>query len=92
MYYCATTAADFERHCVGAAFSQNILGPYIPQEDALICPMSQGGAIDASGFDDNGQRYIVYKIVRACIVLPHRISPLTCSTGRQRDWPWWSLW
>jgi len=28
----------------------------------LICPLSQGGAIDSSGFNDNGTRYIVYKI------------------------------
>lgn len=28
----------------------------------MICPLSQGGAIDASGYDDNGQRYVVYKV------------------------------
>lgn len=28
----------------------------------LICPLSEGGAIDSSGFNDDGTRYIVYKI------------------------------
>jgi len=51
-------------HCVGAATSSKILGPYTPQTIPLVCPVSLGGAIDASGFEDNGQRYIVYKIVR----------------------------
>lgn len=39
------------------------MGPYIPQETPLFCPLSEGGAIDASGYNDDGQRYVVYKVV-----------------------------
>ena len=63
MYYSATTNADTSKHCVGVAVSKTVTGPYTPVgSTALICPLSQGGAIDASGFSDNGNRYIVYKI------------------------------
>ena len=63
MYYSATTASDTAKHCVGAATSKTVTGPYTPVgSTALICPLSQGGAIDASGYNDNGSRYIVYKI------------------------------
>jgi beta-xylosidase len=65
MYYSATTAArpDGSKHCVGAATSPTILGPYTGLADALFCPLSKGGAIDASGFKDrDGKRYVVYKV------------------------------
>ncbi|KAI4847859.1 Arabinanase/levansucrase/invertase [Aureobasidium sp. EXF-8846] len=65
MYYSATTAArpDGSKHCVGAATSPTILGPYTGLVDALFCPLSKGGAIDASGFKDrDGKRYVVYKV------------------------------
>lgn len=65
MYYSATAAArpDGSKHCVGAATSPTILGPYTGLADALFCPLSKGGAIDASGFKDrNGKRYVVYKV------------------------------
>ena len=63
MYYSASTIFQNSRHCVGAAFSDDILGPYAPQNSPLFCPISQGGAIDAAGYNDKGQRYIVYKVV-----------------------------
>ncbi|KAH0373132.1 glycoside hydrolase family 43 protein, partial [Aureobasidium melanogenum] len=65
MYFSATTAAspDGSKHCVGAATSPTIMGPYTSLADALFCPLSRGGAIDASGFKDrNGKRYVVYKV------------------------------
>lgn len=63
MYYSASTVQDTSKHCVGAAVSKSPLGPYTPTSDQpLVCPLSQGGAIDASGFNDNGQRYIMYKV------------------------------
>jgi len=63
MYYSATTTADTAKHCVGAARASNVQGPYVPVGDAaLICPLSQGGAIDATGYKDGNQRYVVYKI------------------------------
>jgi len=52
MYYSATTTQDYSKHCVGAATSRTILGPYTPQTSALFCPLSIGGAIDAAGFKD----------------------------------------
>ena len=56
MYYSAGAASDPTKHCVGAAKASSVLGPYEPiGSDALFCPISQGGAIDASGFNDNGQ-------------------------------------
>lgn len=65
MYFAATTVADATgaTHCVGAATAPNVWGPYLGQPDSLICPLSEGGAIDASGFQDvTGDRYIVYKV------------------------------
>ncbi|KAK4540973.1 hypothetical protein LTR36_008481 [Oleoguttula mirabilis] len=63
MYYSASTTSDTSKHCVGAATASTVTGPYTAVgSSALICPLSQGGAIDAAGYDDNGERYIVYKV------------------------------
>lgn len=62
LYYTDSLANDPEKHCIGAAISNNITGPYVPHSRPLICP--HGGAIDPAGFFDRstGKRYIVYKI------------------------------
>lgn len=65
LYFAATTTADStgSTHCIGYATATTILGPYTPASTSLICPLSAGGAIDPAGFRDNdGQRYIVYKV------------------------------
>ncbi|KAK0776769.1 hypothetical protein LTR59_014100 [Friedmanniomyces endolithicus] len=63
MYYSALAAPSPTHHCIGAATASSVLGPYTPVgPEAMICPLDQGGAIDASGFIDNGQRYVVYKV------------------------------
>ena len=63
MYYSATTTTDTSKHCVGAATASKVTGPYTPVgSSALICPLAQGGAIDAAGYYDNGNRYITYKV------------------------------
>lgn len=66
MYYSATTntAGNGAFHCVGAARSSSIEGPYNSVSDEpLICPTDKGGAIDASAFRDiDGKRYITYKV------------------------------
>ncbi|CAK3836146.1 glycoside hydrolase family 43 [Lecanosticta acicola] len=62
MYYSATTTSDNTKHCVAAATSSTVQGPYTPQSGTLFCPLAKGGAIDPAGFNDNGQRYIVYKV------------------------------
>lgn len=62
MYYSAATSADNTKHCVGAATSSTITGPYTPEENVLACPLDQGGAIDADGFSEGGTRFVVYKL------------------------------
>lgn len=62
LYYTDGLIEDPEKHCIGAAISDNITGPYVPHSRPLICP--HGGAIDPAGFFDRstGKRYITYKI------------------------------
>lgn len=53
----ATTLVDSGKHCVGAATSRSVTGPYVATSDEpLFCPLSQGGAIDAAGFKDWSDR------------------------------------
>jgi beta-xylosidase len=63
MYFSANVAANPGKHCVGAAKSSTIEGPYDSISDTpLACPIEYGGAIDASGFQDvDGSRYVLYK-------------------------------
>jgi beta-xylosidase len=62
MYFSASTSEDASKHCVGAATSSSITGPYTPVDSAVACPLDQGGAIDADGFEDGGTYYVVYKV------------------------------
>lgn len=63
MYYSTTAREDDHKHCLGAATSDSITGPYKPSSDSLACPLDKGGAIDAAGFkDSDGTFYVVYKI------------------------------
>ncbi|KAJ7146423.1 glycosyl hydrolase [Mycena epipterygia] len=63
LYYSATAAANTAAHCVGAATSTNIRGPYTPIDATIACPISQGGAIDPAGHHHpDGSLYVVYKI------------------------------
>ena len=63
MYYTAQLANSKEQHCIGAATSKNVEGPYTPSPNPIICPLDQGGAIDPEGFkDSDGTRYLIYKI------------------------------
>lgn len=63
LYYTAEDAQYTAQHCVGTATSNTILGPYTPNNAPLACPLSQGGAIDPSGFtDSDGTHYVVYKV------------------------------
>lgn len=57
MYFSALTSQDTKKHCIGVAASKSIKGPYTPKDKPLACPLDQGGAIDAAGFqDDDGTR------------------------------------
>lgn len=50
------------RQCVGAALSSSPDGPFRPVGDRpLVCPDAQGGAIDAAGYTEGGQRYLLWK-------------------------------
>lgn len=64
MYYADATKIDPATHCVGAAISDDVSGPYQPLLNPLICPIRAGGAIDPAGFLDRStqRRYIVYKV------------------------------
>ncbi|MCJ1286442.1 hypothetical protein MMC26_005787 [Xylographa opegraphella] len=63
LYYAATSAANTSSHCIGAATSDSVTGPYTPVADAIACPISRGGAIDPAGFADyDGSQYVLYKI------------------------------
>lgn len=59
MYFSATSSEDSTKHCIGAATSSSITGPYTPEANSLACPLSQGGAIDADGYNDDGTYYIL---------------------------------
>lgn len=62
LYYTDSLKTDPETHCIGAAISDSVTGPYVPYLNPMICP--DGGAIDPAGFYDRstGKRYIIYKI------------------------------
>ena len=64
MYYAAPSLQDDTKHCIGAATSTSMLGPFQPADEPLACPLEAGGAIDPAAFvdpnDDN--LYVVYKV------------------------------
>ncbi|KAL4791084.1 glycosyl hydrolase [Aspergillus venezuelensis] len=63
MYFSGLSSQDNSKHCLGTATSGSIEGPYTITDAAFTCPLDQGGAIDASGFqDDDGTLYVLYKI------------------------------
>ncbi|MCJ1309370.1 hypothetical protein MMC25_003029 [Agyrium rufum] len=63
MYYSARTKNITRMHCIGAASSKTIAGPYKPLPTPIACPVSQGGAIDPEGFQDvDGKQYVLYKV------------------------------
>ncbi|EKG17371.1 hypothetical protein MPH_05439 [Macrophomina phaseolina MS6] len=52
LYFSATTTEDATKHCIGAATSDAVVGPYTPVKGTMACPLDKGGAIDSSGFKD----------------------------------------
>ncbi|KAL8879439.1 MAG: hypothetical protein Q9192_008236, partial [Flavoplaca navasiana] len=63
LYFSGTSETDPSKHCIGAATSHTILGPYYPSPDPLIYDLAAGGAIDASPFLDpkSGTLYLIWK-------------------------------
>lgn len=51
------------RQCIGAAVSATPAGPFDPVgAEPMICPLEQGGAIDAAAFlDSDGRFYLLWK-------------------------------
>ncbi len=63
LYFSATSGKDNNKHCIGAATSQSVSGPFVPSDNELACPLRDGGAIDPAGFvDADGKVYVVYKV------------------------------
>lgn len=63
MYYSAGAASSPAQHCVGAAISKNVTGPYVAESSVLACPINYGGSIDPTSFKDtDGTHYVVYKV------------------------------
>ncbi|MFP3466706.1 glycoside hydrolase family 43 protein [Leifsonia sp. SIMBA_070] len=62
LYFTASDAAS-KYQCIGVAFADKPEGPFTSTaEKPLVCPVDQGGAIDASvTADADGQRYLVWK-------------------------------
>ena len=63
MYYSALSATHTRLHCVGAATSPTIMGPYTPHDEPMICGFDKGGAIDPHYFHDpaTNTSYLIYK-------------------------------
>jgi beta-xylosidase len=61
--YFTTTHADSGRQCIGVGLGKGPEGPFrSPAPKPLICPLDQGGAIDAGSFlDDDGKRWLLWK-------------------------------
>ncbi|UQX04574.1 glycoside hydrolase family 43 protein [Streptomyces sp. RerS4] len=73
MHYTARDRAG-GRQCVGVALSATPDGPFKPTGDGpLVCPVEQGGAIDAASFTEGGRRYLLWKNDGNCCELPTRI-------------------
>ncbi|RMZ90970.1 hypothetical protein DV736_g1813, partial [Chaetothyriales sp. CBS 134916] len=64
MYFAAITKGAPRQHCIGAATSKNITGPYTPMDEPLVCDLALGGNIDPNLFHDpiNDWYYLVYKV------------------------------
>ncbi|ETI19688.1 hypothetical protein G647_08701 [Cladophialophora carrionii CBS 160.54] len=64
MYFAAVGRAHPQKHCIGAATSPDVQGPYTPIEDPIVCELARGGNIDPNLFVDpvNNESYLVYKV------------------------------
>ncbi|WP_374776109.1 family 43 glycosylhydrolase [Streptomyces sp. NBC_01310] len=61
MHYTARDRAS-GRQCIGVALSSSPNGPFRPSgEGPLVCPVAEGGAIDAASHTEDGRRYLLWK-------------------------------
>lgn len=71
MYVTAEDTAS-GRQCIGVAASPSVDEAFAPASDTpIVCPVDEGGAIDASTFDAaDGTRYLLWKTDGNCCGLP----------------------
>lgn len=85
MYFSAEHAAS-GKQCIGSATSASVTGPYVAVEtEPMICPLDEGGAIDAASFvDDDGSRYLLWKNDGNCCDLDTwiQIAPVSADGAR----------
>jgi hypothetical protein len=82
MYY-TTELVSAGRQCVSVATSSNPGGPFVDTSSApFVCPLSLGGAIDASMVVVNGSPYLIYKSDGNCC----RITTTIWSQPLSSDW------
>ncbi|KAK8087141.1 hypothetical protein PG994_002115 [Apiospora phragmitis] len=60
MYYTAPQKGG--RHCIGVATSGSPTGPFSAHDSPLACNDAGGGLIDAAGYDDGTNRWVVWKV------------------------------
>nr|WP_220476124.1 glycoside hydrolase family 43 protein [Microcella alkalica] len=61
MYFTATDA-ESGRQCIGRAVATDPLGPFAsPDTGMLVCPVDEGGAIDAGVAEVDGAPYLLWK-------------------------------
>lgn len=79
--YFTARLGDTGKECVGIATSNSPGGPFVATSDQpAVCPLDQGGAIDASAFQDvDGTRYMIYKSDGNCCGLPTWLNALPMS-------------
>lgn len=63
MYYSALARNRTRLHCIGAATSPTVMGPYTPFDEPIICDFEAGGVIDPAYFHDpaTNTSYLIYK-------------------------------
>jgi beta-xylosidase len=61
MYFTAR-ATEQGVQCIGVARASEPTGPFTPVGDGpLVCPVEDGGAIDAASYEEQGRRYLLWK-------------------------------
>jgi len=80
LYFTAHDAAA-DAQCIGVAAADDPAGPFVAVGDGmLVCPTADGGAIDASTFEDrDGTRMLLYKNDGNCCGLDTWISMVLLS-------------
>ena len=79
LYYAARDAAS-DKECIGVSTATSPYGPFTPVGTTpLVCPTAEGGAIDPSTYQENGQLYLLWKADGNCCNLPAviNIQPLS---------------